>query len=113
MRKPTREPFFHQGDAGQLLGVYHNPGNEGMARIAVVICAPIGDEYFEYHRTMVLFADMLANAGIPCVRFDYSGCGDSEGSIVANSIELWHLSNGLHQAKQWRKLILKGGFATL
>jgi len=57
--------------------------------MGVVVCQSIGGEYFAHHKVMVQLADMLARQGAPCVRFDYTGCGDSEGSMEAMDVSRW------------------------
>jgi pimeloyl-ACP methyl ester carboxylesterase len=72
----TRTPlFFGPG----LFGWYHAPVEE-QRDLAVVICQPFGHEYINAHRSMRHLADRLARAGIPALRFDYHGTGDSAGS---------------------------------
>ncbi|TWT01179.1 alpha/beta fold hydrolase [Reyranella sp. CPCC 100927] len=50
-------------------------GNRG-----VVLCAPHGYEETSVHRAWGALADRLAAAGLPTLRFDYHGTGDSVGS---------------------------------
>ncbi len=44
-----------------------------------MLCAPIGSEYTRSHRSLRHLADRFARAGIPAVRFDYHGTGNSPG----------------------------------
>ena len=88
-RVSPREPFFSQGRAARLFGVHHSAHARTAASLGAVICSPIGQEYFEHHKMTVILADMLAERGVPCLRFDYSGCGDSEGDLAAQSCDLW------------------------
>jgi pimeloyl-ACP methyl ester carboxylesterase len=72
----TRTPlFFGEG----LFGWYHAP-IEGQRDLGAVICQPLGHEYINAHRSMRHLADRLAKAGIPALRFDYHGTGDSAGT---------------------------------
>ncbi|HEX8255340.1 MAG TPA: alpha/beta fold hydrolase, partial [Thermoanaerobaculia bacterium] len=75
----TRTPLFFGPDERSLFGWYHAPAGKN-ADIAVVICQPLGHEYINAHRSMRHLADRLARAGIPALRFDYHGTGDSTGS---------------------------------
>lgn len=43
----------------------------------VVLCPPWGFEELCVHRSLLLLADRLAEAGMPCLRFDLPGTGDS------------------------------------
>lgn len=54
----------------------HGPGRDCVA----VICNPLGHEYVHSHRSVRHLADRLAEAGIPALRFDYDGTGDSPGT---------------------------------
>ncbi|HEY0160713.1 MAG TPA: alpha/beta fold hydrolase [Thermoanaerobaculia bacterium] len=72
----TRTPlFFGQG----LFGWLHAPVT-GQRDLAALICQPLGHEYVNAHRSMRHLADRLARAGIPALRFDYHGTGDSAGT---------------------------------
>ena len=63
-----------------------------VSRVAV-ICPPIGPEYTRSHRTLRHLADRLARAGIPALRFDYEGTGDSIGDDTAPArLEAWRRS---------------------
>ncbi|MDQ2106645.1 serine aminopeptidase domain-containing protein, partial [Azospirillum isscasi] len=48
-------------------------------RRGVVLCAPYGGEAPATHRAWLRFAETLAVAGLPVLRFDYPGTGDSAG----------------------------------
>ncbi|WP_174441980.1 alpha/beta fold hydrolase [Azospirillum brasilense] len=48
-------------------------------RRGVVLCAPYGGEALATHRAWRHFAEGLAAAGLPVLRFDYPGTGDSIG----------------------------------
>lgn len=48
-------------------------------RRGVVLCAPYGNEALTTHRAWRAFAERLAGAGLPTLRFDYPGTGDSVG----------------------------------
>ena len=61
-----------------LFGWYH-AADAGGRDIVVVLCPPMGPEYTRSHRTLRHLADRLALAGIPALRFDYHGVGDSAG----------------------------------
>ena len=63
----------------RLVGIVHQGLSERPARIGVLIVVG-GPQYrVGSHRQFVLMARALAAAGIPVMRFDYRGMGDSEG----------------------------------
>ena len=75
-----REPgWFGHGDAA-FFGWRHHAPAAARRGIAAVICGPIGHEYTRAHRTLRHLADRLAMAGVPAIRFDYHGSGDSPGT---------------------------------
>lgn len=62
----------------QLVGIVSDPG--GHSQVGVVVTAG-GPQYRAgSHRLFVLLARRLASAGIPVLRFDYRGMGDSSGT---------------------------------
>ena len=46
----------------------------------LVLCNPFGSEALSAHRSLRHFADAAAAVGIPALRFDYDGTGDSAGT---------------------------------
>lgn len=67
----TPTPVVFEGCFGWL----HPAGG----RRGVVLCAPHGHEGLCLHRAWKGFAETLAAAGMPALRFDYHGLGDSAG----------------------------------
>lgn len=56
----------------------------------VVLCQPFGREAMWVHKGWRVFAEALAGAGSPTLRFDYAGTGDSAGeSEDGEQIEQW------------------------
>jgi pimeloyl-ACP methyl ester carboxylesterase len=47
--------------------------------MGVVLCSPLGYEAMSAHRTLRHLAERLAEHGLPTLRFDYHGTGDSSG----------------------------------
>jgi pimeloyl-ACP methyl ester carboxylesterase len=81
---------FHFGPPGRrLFGVYHAPERTPAATRGVVICQPYGHEYLRTHRALRNLAVQLARGGHPVLRFDYHGCGDSEGDAADGTADRW------------------------
>jgi pimeloyl-ACP methyl ester carboxylesterase len=81
--------FFGPRDC-RLFGWYHAPP-DGTRDCAVVLCNPWGYEALCTHRSYVHFAQRLAAAGFPTLRFDYLGTGDSSGEddLAADQLQSW------------------------
>lgn len=63
----------------------------------VVICSPFGYEAICSQRSLRHLADAVAQAGMPALRFDYDGCGDSFGDDREPSrVQAWLAS--IHDA---------------
>ena len=81
--------YIPSGDR-QLFGWLHRPPGTVPARWGVVLCKPFGFEALCGHRSMRVFAGMAAALGIPVLRFDYLGTGDSaEIEADADQVEIW------------------------
>ncbi len=64
-------------DGNRLLGILHEPSNATRRGILVVVGGPqyrVGS-----HRHFVILARALAGKGVPVMRFDRRGMGDSDG----------------------------------
>src|ERR1700679_3642617 len=68
--------YFPSGTHG-LFGWLHLPCGGRGANIGLVLAKPFGYEALCAHRTVRVFAEMAAAQGIPALRFDYAGTGDS------------------------------------
>jgi alpha-beta hydrolase superfamily lysophospholipase len=81
--------YFRAGDHG-LFGWLHLPAGSLVSNIGLVICKPFGYEALCAHRTVRVFAEMAAAEGIPAMRFDYAGSGDSSDIDPAdNQVQTW------------------------
>lgn len=80
------EAFFFENEGHRIFGMLHYPSWESRngsssANVGIVFCHAFGDEAFRTHREMVVYARRLAKEGYAVLRFDYRGCGDSEGNF--------------------------------
>ena len=77
------EPIFFGKPGRPLFGWFHLPVPSKDTRdpkLGLVICNPFGYEAICAHRSLKRFAQATANLGLPCLRFDYDGTGDSFGT---------------------------------
>jgi alpha-beta hydrolase superfamily lysophospholipase len=89
-RHGIARPLYFKSDDDQLFAWLHSPVAPLASNVGVVICAPFGYESICAHRSIREFAEAIAAAGIPAMRFDYSGTGDSaEIDESADQIALW------------------------
>lgn len=78
MISEAAEPLYFGKTAAPLFGWWHKPAGP-LRGMGVVLCAPFGREEVSAYRSLRNLAGRLADAGLPVVRFDYAGCGDSAG----------------------------------
>lgn len=82
-------PFYFGTSPKELYGCHHAPQASRVRSSAVVICAPVGQEYIQSHRVIYQLAVLLSRLGFHVLRFDYFGCGDSEGEFEEGSLAQW------------------------
>jgi len=75
-----RQPLYIGNGANAAFGWLHLDEGGPARDCVAVLCAPVGHEYTRAHRTLRHLADRLAQRGIPALRFDYHGIGDSPGT---------------------------------
>lgn len=74
-----RQSIYFEDGRAPLFGWLHTPATGPLKDCAAVLCPPLGYEYIHSHRSLRHLADHLARHGIPALRFDYHGTGDSPG----------------------------------
>ncbi len=76
--------------AHPFVGWRHRDATASATGAVAVICGPVGSEYTRAHRTLRHLADGFAAAGIPAIRFDYHGIGDSPGDdLDPGRLDAW------------------------
>jgi len=84
------EPLYFGSGAHALFGWLHQPHALPMGDLGLVICKPFGYEAICSHRSLRAFADAAVSVGVPTLRFDYLGTGNSEEiDPSANQLEVW------------------------
>ena len=121
--QPTgSRPFSHPVLIDGCFGWLHaasSPDQGAMlapSDVAVVLCPALGWDGLYSHHGFRLLADQFAVAGIPALRLQYPGTGDSRDLPADGSAEPWHAwQQSLHRAADWmrattgaRRLILLG-----
>jgi alpha-beta hydrolase superfamily lysophospholipase len=76
--RPVSEPLYFPSGERRLFGWLHTRSGGPPASTGLVICKPFGFEAVSAHLSITAFAESAADLGIPALRFDYSGAGDSE-----------------------------------
>ncbi len=82
---------MYLGNAGApLFAMLHSDADAVPRNCITVICPPLGFEYTHSHRSVRHLADALARHGVPALRLDYHGIGDSPGSdLDADRLAYW------------------------
>ena len=85
-----RTPAYLGAGDRALFAWYHEAEAASAGDQVAVICPPVGSEYTRSHRSLRHLADGLARAGVPTLRFDYHGIGDSPGTdLDADRLGTW------------------------
>jgi pimeloyl-ACP methyl ester carboxylesterase len=84
------QALYFDSNGKSLFGWLHLPDQDPDRKLGLVICNPFGYEATCAHRSIRVFAETAANLGVPALRFDYLGTGDSaEIEPQADQIEIW------------------------
>jgi alpha/beta superfamily hydrolase len=73
------QPVYFGDPQRPIFGQYHSPATSSVTSLAVLMCSPWGREDVCAYRTMRWLAQGYAELGLPTLRFDYDGCGNSAG----------------------------------
>jgi alpha-beta hydrolase superfamily lysophospholipase len=83
------QPLYFPSASPSLFGWLHRPPGESRD-IGVVLCKPFGWEAMSSHMSLRVFAEELSASGLPTLRFDYTGAGDSRDlDLSANQVDTW------------------------
>ena len=86
----TARPLYFSLQDRKLFGWLHATASGEPPELGIVICKPFGYEAISAHRSLRAFADMAAAVGVPALRFDYLGTGDSaDADPQADQIRQW------------------------
>lgn len=92
-RATRLEPVSFDGH----LGAMHRPVAQAPHGVVVVLCPPLGRDARCAYRPLFLFAEALAAQGVPTLRYDHLGDGDS--MPLDPEIDCWpHWTAGVEQA---------------
>ena len=80
-KKIEREPIDFENDGNRLYGMIHHPVENTADRPAIILLSAGLKNRIGYGRLYVSLADFLAEQGFLTLRYDYHGCGDSDGRL--------------------------------
>lgn len=96
---PRDEAFFLESGGRRLLAVFQPA--RGQVRFGVLFCHPFGEEKKCAQRAFVETERALAERQVASLRFDMTGCGDSEGVFGEARFADWIQDIGA----AWRELV--------
>lgn len=86
--KELAEPTYFDAGPRRLFGWLHRPLKQ--SDLGLVLCNPFGYEAICAHRGVRTFAEAASAIGVPALRFDYAGTGDSSDlERDADQVETW------------------------
>src|SRR5690606_26993210 len=89
LRQIARQPVRFGPEHRQMVGMYHFPKPASPQGVTALLCNPFGQEAIRSHRVFAVLADRLAQRGVPVLRFDYHGTGDSPGDDDVGEMDGW------------------------
>jgi alpha-beta hydrolase superfamily lysophospholipase len=89
-RTAQAEAIYFDSGKDRLFGWLHRIGTTPASNLGVLLCSPFGYEASCSHRGIRRFAEAAANLGLPALRFDYAGTGDSSDIDPSiDQLEIW------------------------
>jgi pimeloyl-ACP methyl ester carboxylesterase len=85
----TITPLMFPSGTWRLMGVHYAPSLQTRRGVGALMCNQVGPDYAEYYKTVRVLVGMLVAKGFDCLRFDYTGGGDSQGSCEDGSVRQW------------------------
>ena len=85
-KKIFREPVEFENNGNRLYGMIHHPSSKDSTKPGVVLLSSGLKNRIGYGRLYVSLADFLAGHGYPVMRYDYHGCGDSDGHLSLTNL---------------------------
>jgi len=97
MTLPAPTPLYFGAPGAELFGWMHDAPEGSSSAFGLLVCSPFGFDEICAHRSLMHLAAASAAAGIPTLRFDYAGSGDSCGDeFEPERLSAWVRS--IHQA---------------
>lgn len=94
-------PLWLTGAGTPVAAWLHRPVKR-RRRVGVVLSSSIGIEALFAYPALIQWADALAANGVPCLRFDPPGSGDSDGTFLSDGVMSRWLSAFAEAADQLR-----------
>ena len=88
--RPSKVEPLCFGPGHELYGALHRPVTPQLkSDCALLVCGPLGHEVTRTHLILTKLARVASAAGVPTLRFDFFGCGDSAGTSLDATPARW------------------------